>query len=74
MSINSTSLINFSGDKKLNFFQAILWLFGNILNNFFPNINTDKRIKNLKFKYFYYNHKKLMNIIEYEDIDDFLEI
>ncbi len=51
MSTNSTSLINFSGDKKLNFLQAILWLFGNILNNFFPNINIDKRIKNLKFKF-----------------------
>ncbi len=40
-------------------------------NLFVSNI---KNFKNLKFKYFYYNHKKLMNIIKYEDINDFLEI
>lgn len=51
MALNSTSVINYNGDKKLNFFQAILWLFGNILNNFFPNINIDQRINILKFKF-----------------------
>ena len=33
MSTNSTSLLNFCGDK--NWYMTILWLFGNILNNFF---------------------------------------
>ena len=37
-------------------------------------VNDIKNFKNLKFKYFYYNYKTLMNIIEYKDINDFLEI
>ena len=37
-------------------------------------VNDIKNFKNLKFKYFYYNYKRIMNIIEYKDINDFLEI
>ena len=37
-------------------------------------VNDIKNYKNLKFKYFYYNHKRLMNIIEHKDINNFLEI
>ena len=35
--------------------------------------NNIKNIEKLKFKYFYYNHKNLMNIIEFKKIDKFLE-
>lgn len=37
------------------------------------NLNY-KNYKKLKFKNFYYNHKKLMNIIKYDQINKFLEI
>ncbi len=36
--------------------------------------NHIKNIEKLKFKDFYYNHKDLMNIIEFKKIDNFLGI
>ncbi len=51
MNVRSTSFINISGDKKLNFILAFLWLLVNILNNLLPNYKIDKNIKHLKFKF-----------------------
>ena len=37
-------------------------------------LSSMKNFKKLKYKDFYYNHKSLMNIIEYKNIKNFLEI
>ena len=37
-------------------------------------LSNMKNFKKLKYKDFYYNHKSLMNIIEYKNIKNFLEI
>lgn len=49
MSLRSTSLINISGDKKLNIFLSFFWLLINIFNNLFANFQIDKKIKFIKF-------------------------
>ena len=43
-------------------------------NKLYNLIFGEKFYKKLKFKNFYYNHKKLMNIIKYDQINKFLEI
>jgi len=43
--MKSTSIHNLNADKGLNFFEKILYLFLNLVNNLFPYTNVDNRIE-----------------------------